>query len=200
MNQTVNRLASSVRPLFITSLTHDHCTLMFLSGSWEMFQLLIYWKAPATLSRSAFLLQKHDNRLWRLWKLSADTSCAGTEETLLYDSTEARGLTWENVRGGNAELEQTESLSPPSHSLSLSYSLLFSFPFVFISALYVWFSVLFSWCLLWLLVPFLPVIFSVFHSPAPAYLFYGQLSLSGSSHSLSPLIAYAFIPLRLPAH
>lgn len=52
-------------------------------------------------------------------------SCAvlHTGETILYDSTETQRLTWENV--GEKTLEQTESLSPPSHSLSLISSPLF---------------------------------------------------------------------------
>lgn len=123
-----------------------------------------------------------------------------TGETILYDSTDTQRLTREIVQRENAELEQTESLSPPSHSLS--YSLLFSFSFVFISARYVWFVVLlvtasvsrsFSSCYL----------LCLSFSGSPAYLFIlGSPCLSPlpPSHSLSPLIAYAFIPLRLPAH
>ncbi len=104
-----------------------------------------------------------------------------TGETILYDSTETQRLNREIVQRENAELEQTESLSPPSHSLS--YSLLFSFSFVLISALYVWFVVLlvtasvsgsFSSCYLLCL--------SFSSSCLPLY---PRLSLSVSSASLS---------------
>lgn len=169
-----------------------------------MLLSLIHWKPPGTLPKSAFPLQKQRegsvcvrNTVSEGFESSPRTcpvQILHTRETILYDSTETQRLTGENIQRENAELEQTESLSPPSHSLFLSP--------VSSSQLYVC-DLLFSWSLLLFLVPFLPVIFSVFHSPAPAYLFIpGSPCLSPlpPSHSLSPLIAHAFTPLRLPAH
>lgn len=65
------------------------------------------------------------------------------------------------------ELEPTQSLSPPSHSLP--YLHLHSFSFVFISALYVWFYMLFSWCFLSLF--FFLSSLSFFLQPLPVPLF-----------------------------
>lgn len=111
-----------------------------------------------------------------------------TEETILYDSTETQSLTRENVQRERKTLNWSRLKAcrlPLTHSLS--YSLLFPFfPGVFISALYVWFSLLFSWCLLQLLVPF-----------SPSYLH--CLSFSASCLPLSSLALLVFASLP-PSH
>lgn len=118
------------------------------------------------------------------------------------DSAETRRLTRENTQRGNAELEPHESSSPLSHFVSSS--------FVFISALRVCvrrrvreeLSLLFSSCLgLYSSSPFFfPLISPASlrrRLPAPSFIPGSPLT---PSRSLSPLIAFTFIPLCLPAH
>lgn len=173
-----------------------------------MFLVLIYWKLQAAWSQSAFpptdtkqeggsVCKRHCG-LCRLRKLFADMSCAGTADqgTYLSGSIVTQSLTLDYIPWNRSRLKACHL--PHSPSIHVSFLSHLS-----TSQSYVWFSLLFSRCSL-LPIPFLSLIFSVFLSAAPAYLLYPDLSPClapvTTSRSLSPLIAFTFIPLCLPAH
>ena len=161
--------------------------------------------------QSAFPLQKTQpggsvcemQRLWRLWKLSVDVSCAGTthrgnSSVGLHRETRAhlrKRPERERQTGADWNLVTSLTLShvPPSPLPHLSSSQLWVCDFQRCSlSVCFGFSFLFSRYLLsfilWLLLPTSFIPSSPCLAPLPP------------SHSLSPLIANTFIPLRLPAH
>lgn len=179
-----------------SSMSRDGCTEMFVSCGRVMFLSLFHRKPQ--LPKSAFPLQKTQQggsvcatqRLWRLWRLSVDVSWAGTTHrgnSSVGLHRERRGLTWGSVRRENAKLEQTEILSPPSHSLVFT-------PLHFLLCLH-----LSSGCVIFSVV--LLVFASVSRSFSPVIC---RLSFSGSSclPLLSPalLVWLLSLPLTLFLH